>query len=392
MNNYRERALELNQEMIQNRRHIHQNPEIGMDLEKTARYVEDRLREVGYEPQRLGGCGVTACVGKSGGKVFLLRADMDALPLQEESGLPFASLCDGKAHCCGHDAHTAMLLGAAKLLKERENELPGMVKLMFQPAEETLEGARAMIADGILKNPDVDAAFALHVNALLPCGLLRIGSGQVCPSSDKITITVKGHGSHGSRPHESVDPIHVAAMIHTGLMELHAREIPQGEYVVLSIGSIHAGQAGNIIPETAVMNASLRTYTPETRTWIKERIQTIAEKMAEAFRAQAVVEYSPNYAASLIADEKVAAQVLSSATEILGEGRAQIMTAKYPGSEDFAFIAQEVPSTMAILGAAVPGYEKWGQHNPKVRFNEDCLAKGAAIYAQTAHQWLENNQ
>lgn len=391
MQNYYERALELNQEMIENRRYLHQHPEIGMDLKNTTDYVEERLREMGYEPKRAGG-GITACAGKEGGKVFLLRADMDALPLQEESGLPFASVNAGKAHCCGHDNHTAMLLGAARLLKEQESLLPGTVKFMFQPAEETLEGARAMIADGILKNPDVDAAFALHVNSQLPCGLLRIGSGPVCPSSDKITITIKGHGSHASRPHESVDPIHVAAMIHTGLMELHAREIPQGEYVVLSIGAIHAGQASNIIPETAVMNGSLRTYSSETRTWIKERIQTIAGKMAEAFRAEAVVEYSPNFAVSLIADENVAAQVLSSATEVLGEGKAQIMKNKYSGSEDFAFVAEQVPATMAILGAAVPGYEKWGQHNPKVRFNEDCLAKGAAIYAQTAHQWLENHQ
>lgn len=392
MKNYFERAMELNQELVQNRRHLHQNPEIGMDLENTAQFVEERLREMGYDPQRSGGCGVTACVGNGKGKVILLRADMDALPLQEESGLPFASVYDGKAHCCGHDNHTAMLLGAAKLLKEREDSIPGTVKLMFQPAEETLEGARAMIADGILKNPDVDAAFALHVNAQLPCGTLRIGSGPVCPSSDRLTITIKGHGSHGSRPHESVDPIHTASMIHTGLMELHAREIPQGEYVILSIGSIHAGQASNIIPETAVMNGTLRTYSKETRIWVKERIQTIAEKMAEAFRAEAIVEYSPNYAASLIADEEIANQLLLSATELFGTGSAQVMKNRYPGSEDFSFIAEQVPSTMAILGAAVEGYEKWGQHNPRVRFNEDCLARGAALYAQAAHQWLENHR
>ena len=220
-----ERAKAILPEMTANRRFLHQNPELGMNLKVTTEFVMEKLREMGIEPKLCGGCGVTALIGKKeDGPVFLLRADMDALPMKEESGLPFAAKGD-TAHCCGHDMHTAMLLGAAKILKEQEEELPGRVKLMFQPGEETLEGAKAMIADGILENPHVDAAMGVHMAPLAPAGFVGYNAGVVCNSSDLLEISIEGKGGHGASPHHSVDPINVGLHIHLALQELIAREV-----------------------------------------------------------------------------------------------------------------------------------------------------------------------
>ena len=222
-NTFLERAMELKEELTANRRWLHQHPELDLETKETTAFVTEKLREMGCNPVPVSPNGVLVTLGPSTGKTFLLRADMDALPIQEESGLPFASSTDGKAHCCGHDLHTAMLLGAAKLLKERESELTGTVKLLFQPGEENMKGAKAMIRQGILESPHVDAAMAIHVNSVVPTGKLLVFTGPACASSDLFTIKIKGRGGHGSTPNKTIDPLNVAAHILISLQELQAR-------------------------------------------------------------------------------------------------------------------------------------------------------------------------
>ena len=259
------RAQELKDETTQNRRRIHQNAEVGLNLPNTKAFVTEKLHEYGLKPTECGH-GVTATLGKPG-KTLLLRADMDALPMPEESGEPFACPTGETAHACGHDMHTAMLLTAAKMLKENEDALCGTVKLMFQPAEETFEGARDMLENGLLENPPVDAALAYHVAAgKSPVGFVMYNdSGVMMASVDGFEITVHGRGSHGANPNLAIDPINVGVHIHLALQELIARESDPTKTCVLTIGQFMAGTAANIIPDTAVLRGTIRTNDKKAR-------------------------------------------------------------------------------------------------------------------------------
>lgn len=389
MADYLQRAIELAPELVQHRRTIHQNAEVGLDLPDTVRYVWDRLVEMGYEPQKVGG-GICATVGKPG-KVFLLRADMDALPMEEESGLPFASQRPGAAHCCGHDLHTAMLLGAAKLLKERESELQGTVKLMFQPGEECMTGARAMLAAGLLENPHVDAGMAIHVNSLVPAGALIVMHGPTAASSDIFTVRVKGKGCHGSRPDEGVDPISIICHIHTALQEIQARELKAGDIGVLTVGKLQAGSAENVIPDEAMMTGTIRTFDPEVQQKMRTRLVEISKGIAETFRGSAEVEFSPHYAIPMMSDEATASQVRDAFDHLFRPEQVKYLARSFPGAEDFSFIAKEIPAAFVALGASIGPDATYGQHHPKVQFNEKCLPIGAAAHAQAATEWLANN-
>ncbi len=385
---YLQKAQEIKDTLIRDRRYLHQHPEVGMDLPETCGYVFDRLKEMGYEPQRVGG-GVTASVtGKKEGKVFLLRADMDALPMKEKSGLPFASQRDC-AHTCGHDMHTAMLLGAAKLLKDQEEELAGTVKFMFQPGEEVLGGAKSMIQAGILENPHVDAAMGAHMIPMVPVGLGGYGTGVVSASSDHLVITIHGKGGHGAHPNTSVDPINIGVHIHLALQELLSREVEPGKLAVLTFGKFQGGDAANIIPASMVMEGTLRTFDEELRAFLLDRIRTVCDHTAQAFRGSVQIEvlYST---CSLGIDEAVAQSV---ARGWKNEGLQIIrQDAKMSGSEDFAEVAARVPSTFFVLGG---GTAKEGcsaaLHNPEICFSEDALPYGAAAYASGAAAWLADN-
>lgn len=387
MNYYLERATEIAEKLAEYRQHQHMYPELGTDMKGAAAYVSEQLQAIGCTPQQVGRCGVVCTIGRPGGKVFLLRADMDALPIQEESDLPFASRTPGRAHCCGHDLHTAMLL-AAHLLKERESELDGLVKLMFQPGEETMEGARDMLEAGVLETPHVDAAMAIHVNSIVPTGRMLVFHGPVCASSDLFTIRVYGKGGHGSRPDETVDPINAACHIYVALQELQARELRAGETGVLTVGSIHGGVANNVIPDLVEMKGTIRTYSKEIRQMLIQRLTEISEKVAEAFRSTAKVSMDSAYTIPLVADQQVSAQVRDSLRAMLPDNQVLYLSKPFPASEDFAFIADKVPSAFVILGAAINENPEFGQHHPKVRFDERCLPVGAAAYAQAATQWL----
>lgn len=386
MADYLQRAIELAPELVQHRRTIHQNAEVGLDLPDTVRYVWDRLVEMGYEPQKVGG-GICATVGKPG-KVFLLRADMDALPMEEESGLPFASQRPGAAHCCGHDLHTAMLLGAAKLLKEHESELQGTVKLMFQPGEECMTGARAMLAAGLLENPHVDAGMAIHVNSMVPAGALLVTHGPMAASSDIFTVRVTGKGCHGGRPCDGVDPISIICHIHTALQEIQARELWPGDIGVLTIGSMHAGSASNVIPNEAEMTGTIRTFDTKVQETICRRLVEISQGIATTFRGSATVEFAPGKAIPMICDDGVAKDVNEALLQLFPEKQVRLFSKNFPGSEDFSYITNEIPATFVALGASIGPDAKYGQHHPKVQFNEKCLPIGAAAYAQAATVWL----
>ena len=389
--NYYERALELKDETIANRRHIHKNAETGLDLPKTKAYVMEKLTEYGLEPKDCG-YGVTATLGK-GGKVLLLRADMDALPMPEESGEEFACPTGKEAHTCGHDFHAAMLLTAAKMLKEKEDTLEGTIKFMFQPAEETFEGSKNMIENGILENPPVDAALAYHVSpGKMPIGLFMYNDKDTMMYSvDGFKITIHGKGSHGAYPHVGIDPINIGVHIHLALQELIARESDPTHSCVLTIGQFAGGTAANIIPETAVLQGTIRTNKPEARELLVRRMKEVAEKTAAVYNGTVDIEMISEVP-PLICNPKLTDEVVGYMQELGIPGLTPYPGISASASEDFAVIAEKVPSTFMYLSA---GYlDERGQypaHHPKAQFNEDVCPIGAACLAHCASQWLKNN-
>ena len=380
------------------RRQLHQHAETGFDLTETLALVKRELTDMGLHPVDCGRAGVVALVGgKKPGKVFLLRADMDALPIQEEADVPFASQ-NGNMHACGHDMHTSMLLGAARLLKDHEDEIQGTVKLMFQPAEEIFEGSRDMIGAGLLEDPKVDAALMIHVMAGMPfpAGTVIVSApGVSAPAADYFEIKVQGKGCHGSMPNTGIDPLTAAAHILIALQEIHARELAMDDRAVLTIGTMQAGTAANVIPDTVVMGGSLRTFDEETRALIKNRMTEIAEGTAKAFRAEASVTFGSG-CPTLVNDKDLSRCCETYMKELLGPGKAFSVaelnamggggkSSKSAGSEDFAYVSQQVPSIMLALASGQPeqGYG-YPQHHPMVKFDESVLPGGSAVYAYTA--------
>lgn len=387
-----ERAELLNEKMIAWRRQIHENPELGVEQPKTVALVTEVLRSMGLAPQQLGG-GVTALIqGEQPGKTILLRADMDALPMDEESGLTFSSKVKGAAHTCGHDMHTAMLLGAAQILMENRASLHGCVKLMFQPGEEVGKGARQMLAAGILEDPVVDAAFGIHtmIASDVPSGKIALSPGPTLASSDLFRITVTGRGCHGSRPEQGIDPINILCHIHTLLQTINSREKPQKEGAVLTIGQISAGNAPNIIPNGGYMTGTIRTFDSDVRALIKKRMVEIAEGTAAALGGSAKVEYSSELP-PLCNDAEMTREMLGYMGEVLGEENVVPMASRL-ASEDFAEITTRIPGIFARLsmGSREEGYCYDG-HHPKVVFNESAMPAGAAAYAYGALRWLEDH-
>lgn len=387
---YLKRATEINPEVIANRRYLHQHPELAFDLGNTVRFVKEKLTEMGYAPADCGDHGVVALAGgKRPGKCILIRADMDALPMKEESGLEFSSLTDSAAHTCGHDTHTAMLLGAAKLLKEMEDEIPGTVKLMFQPAEEMGTGAENMLKAGVLENPHVDASFGIHIFAAVPAGVLVYGNGPMLSSCDVFEITVKGKGGHGSMPNDTVDPIMVGAHILTALESINSREIAPDSFGVLTVGCFQSGSKFNIIPDTAFMTGTIRTFDSEVREFIKKRLTELAEGTARAYRAEATVSF-PTQICAVNTDKDVARIVGESVAAAVGAPRVIGNFKPIAGSEDFGYITSEVPSTFFGLGGCPTDYPAYPQHSPNIRFNEDAFPVGVAAYVSGAIGWLQS--
>lgn len=393
-----ERAFLLNDKMVQNRRELHRNAETGFDIPITLEFVRHELDMAGVKWDNCGKAGIAAVIGgKRSGKTFMLRADMDGLPVKEESGETFSSP-NGNMHACGHDMHTAMLLGAARLLKEYENEINGTVKLMFQPAEELFEGSEDMIKAGLLENPHVDAAMMIHVVSPIPLetGTVVVSApGISAPGADYFTIDIQGKGCHGSMPNTGIDPITASARIITGLQEISARELAMGEKAVITVGSVRAGNAANVIPDTAQLKGSIRTFDDNVRSFVIKRIEEISSGIASAFRCTAKT-YLDGGCPSLLNDAALSECAGRYAAELLGKEKAlsaaTMEGSGASGSEDFAFISRHVPSIMLALAAGNPkdGF-RYPQHHPMVRFDEKALSTGCAVYAYMAMRWLEEN-
>ena len=394
MNKIMSQAKLIYDDLITIRRTIHSNPEVGAKLPKTKAYVIDKLKEFGYEPQEICESGVVATIsGKNPGKTFLLRADMDALPVVEATECDFKST-NGSMHACGHDMHTAMLLGAAKLLRENQDEIEGTVKLVFQPDEEGFTGAKKMLAAGVLENPHVDAAMAMHVHSGTPSNMVLCGLGTSIAGCNRFRIVVKGTGCHGAMPELGVDPINIAAHIYISLQELIAREIPATKAAVVTIGKFVGGEAPNIIPREVIMEGTIRSLDKEIGEFIFNRINDITVNTAKMFRGEAeLIELSS--VPPLTNNTDLAKEITSYVKDLIGENLVNLFEGGGMGSEDFASYSYEVPSVYMMLGAGTKQENLlYGEpmHNEKVVFNEEILATGSAIHAYSAIMWLKNNK
>ncbi len=388
--NYYKRALELKEESIRHRRYFHSNAEYGLTLPKTTDYILNRLTDYGLTPERCGH-GVVASVGK-GGKTILLRADMDALPMREDSGEPFACTSGTASHSCGHDFHAAILLTVAKMLKEQENSLNGTVRFMFQPAEETFEGARDMIEAGLFQAGKPDASIALHVMpGHTPIGTFMYnGTSTMMSSVDGFRIHIQGKGGHGAFPHNAINPITIGAHIHLALSEMIANEADPADSCVLSVCHFEAGSAPNIIPHTAFMEGTLRAKNEETRKRLVNRIHEICDLTARRYGGSATIE-SLSDMASLTNDPALTEKMVGYIYELPIPNLQGQPGITANASDDYAMITNEVPSCYFNLSA---GYSDergdFGVHHPKVRFNEDALPIGASMLAHCAYRWLQN--
>ena len=388
-----EEAKALQERIVEDRRWLHQHPELGFDLTETAGYVRGQLEAMGYEVTEPCEGGLLTQVGDpAAGPCILLRADMDALPVEEETGLPYAST-NGNMHACGHDAHTAMLLGAARILKNHETELKGCVKLLFQPDEEGCApveycGGDAVLEAGVLENPKVDAVTALHIMTPdFPAGVVATRPGTIFSSIDDIDIHIQGCGAHGSTPHMGVDPINIACHIFLGVENYIARELDPTQVCVATFGKIEAGRAANVIPDTARMLGTLRTQSAAVRERFKERVAAMCEDIARAFGGTATVEFLrgvPN----TYNDPALTQELVGYATEIFGD-KVQEMPEPFPGTDDLAVLSQACPTTYFVLGAPVEGATDCGMHHPGVQFDEDVFWRGTALLANSALEYLK---
>lgn len=384
MNKFYELAEKMQDETIKMRRDLHQIPEIGLEVEKTCDYVEGKLKEIGLEPVRYGNSGISAIIdsGKEG-KCLLLRADMDALPMSEDNDLPFKAT-NGCAHTCGHDTHAAMLISAAKILNDNKDQFKGKVKLMFQSAEEIFKGSRFMIEHGILENPKVDAALAMHTSLDEEPGSFGYNLGYMTTSCDNFKITIVGKGSHGAYPHTAHDPIYAGVLLYTHFMELIAREKDPNKVATLTFGQFTAGSNSNIIPNECVMQGTLRTYNPEVREYTKARMADAVKAVEVLTQTKIDVDYFSGVP-SLYSDPSL--------TEFFAEtikdnmDLKAIKDSKIMASEDMACVAEKVKTTYLMLNMKTKGCDA-AHHNPKVIFNEDALKYGTAIFAICAVNYL----
>lgn len=387
MNKFLKRAQELEASMKNDRHYLHQNAEVGFDLPITTKYVMDRLQEIGLEPKEICKSGVTALIeGKKPGKTYLLRADMDALSMNEENVLEFASKTNA-AHNCGHDMHTAILLGAAQILKENVDELEGNVRLMFQPNEEAFLGSKAMIEAGVLDN--VDVASCMHMMLDYDASNYACAPGFFSSSCDGFKITVNGKGCHGAMPHLGIDPINVGMSICTAFQQLVSRETPPKETASLTFGQFSGGNTPNIVPDKVVIQGTLRTYNAELRAKLVNRMQTIVKSAGEMYGT--TVEYEVlSDVPSIYVNPEMLEEVKTYLSEIEGLTLANDNFRITP-SDDMAFISEKVPTVYLLLQARVKD-NPYPHHNPKVLFDESAMTWGAAMHAQCAFEWLRNHK
>jgi amidohydrolase len=393
-----EAARGLQSDIVAIRRRIHRQPEIGLDLPKTQAVIVEELAKLGLEATKGQALSSVVAVIEGGrpGPTILLRADMDALPLDEDTGLDFSSEVDGAMHACGHDTHVAMLLGAARLLQERRAELPGNVILMFQPGEEGLGGAKTMIEEGLLDaaaglgGARPTGALAIHIGTRYPTGEIHLRPGPEMAATDVIRITVRGRGGHASAPHLALDPIAIAAEIVLALQAMVTRRIDVFDPAVVTIAQITAGTTNNIIPESAFLFGTIRTVSEESRAEVRAGVRRVAEGIAAAHGATAEVDLEAGYPVT-INDPAFTAFVMDTARSLIGDERVAELPAPIMGAEDFSYLLQEVPGAMAFLGARPAGQDPATapqNHSNLVVFDEPAMAVGVALYAAVAIRHL----
>ncbi|GHS86983.1 N-acyl-L-amino acid amidohydrolase [Synergistales bacterium] len=390
MNSIGERARALNDKIVERRRLFHTCPEINLSTVQTEAHIVEELKKLGVKDikQGLAEHGVTALIeGGKPGKVLGLRSDMDGLNILEDTGLPFASK-NGNMHACGHDAHIAMLLGAAEILTENKDNLKGTVKLIFQPGEETTYGAVAMLKDGVLENPKVDAIIALHTGGLWSPGKpgdICYRPGPLMASSDFFTITFTGKGGHGATPHLTVDPIAMAAQAFTALQTIVSRETSPLDSAVVTIGAIHGGSAGNIIAPTCVLKGTYRALSVATRERLGVRIKELCEDIARGMRGSVEIEYAYGPPA-LNNDKEMTEKLRLAATEIVGAERVREIDEPTMGAEDMACYMEKIPGTF-FYHPSFKSESAAPHHNPKFDIDESVLWIGSATLAQFALSW-----
>jgi hippurate hydrolase len=372
------------EKMVALRRDIHREPELGFDTEKTARKVLAALDGLPLDVQTgVAENGVVATLrGEGDGPTVGLRADMDALPIHEETGLPFASETDGKMHACGHDGHTSMLVGAVHALSGMRERLNGTVKFFFQPAEEGEGGGKVMVEEGLAD--DVSSIFALHLWPGLPFGKAATKAGPIMAAADAFEITVRGKGGHGAMPHQTADAIAMAAQIVTALQTVVSREVDPVEPAVLTVGEINAGTAFNIIPETAWLGGTVRTLNEDLRRRMPERIEDLARGVAGGMRGDAEVEYDFSYPVTMN-DEYAARLALGVAEDLFGEDNAIELSNPSMGAEDFSYFLEKIPGAFIWLGV---GEDVSSLHTPTLAFDEEILPLGAALLTALALESL----
>ncbi|HWV34946.1 MAG TPA: amidohydrolase [Thermomicrobiales bacterium] len=382
--------------LVADRRWLHEHPEVGMQEVETAKFVVERLRALGVDDIRTGisETGVTALVrgtgsGPGAGKVVLLRADMDALPIQEENDVPYRSQTDGAMHACGHDGHTSMLLAVTRLLMARRDQFAGAVKVLFQPCEETGPGGAAwMIEQGVLEDPHVDAVFGLHLAQFLPVGTIGVSAGPVMAAGQFFRVNVQGQGGHGAAPHKTHDPIVAAVEMIGALQTIVSRNVDPMETAVVSVGMIHGGDAANVIPDRVEFAGTLRTFRPEVEELVTSRLGVIVREIAAAHRVTATVE-SPLGLPAVVNDAAMAELVRRAATAVVGEERV-MPGVTWMASEDFAFFLNERPGCFFFVGSS--NAERglvWDHHHPKFDFDEEALGIGVETMTRTVLAYFD---
>jgi amidohydrolase len=388
-------ARAIQDDVVAIRRRIHRQPEIGLDLPKTQAVIIEELAKIGLEGRKGKALSSVVAVIEGGqpGPTVLLRADMDALPLHEDTGLDFSSEVDGAMHACGHDTHVAMLLGAARLLQDRRAELPGKVILMFQPGEEGFGGAKTMIEEGLLEAAGSTAptgALAVHIGTRYPTGEVHLRPGPQMAATDVIRITIRGRGGHASAPHLALDPIAVAAEIVLALQAMVTRRIDVFDPAVVTIAQITAGTTNNIIPETCFLFGTIRSVSEGTRAEVRAGVRRVAEGIAAAHGATVEVDLEAGYPVT-INDPTFTAFVMDAARSLIGADKVAELPAPIMGAEDFSYVLQKVPGAMAFIGARPDSQDPTTapqNHSNVVVFDEPAMAVGVALYTAVAIRHL----
>ena len=386
-------AAGIEPEIISIRREIHQKPELAYHEEVTSKLVAEKLEALGIKVKRgVGGTGVLGILkGPRQGKVVALRADMDALPMDEMADVEFKSKIRGVMHACGHDTHVAMLLGAAKLLANHKDDLNGTVKFLFQPAEEHggRGGAKPMIEDGVMKDPEVDYVFGLHIDGDHNSGVLGFRAGPFAASPDRFEIRIIGKGGHGSSPHQTIDPVYVAAQVIIALQGVSGRMIDPMQPFVISVGAIHSGTKENIIPDEALLQGTIRTLDEATRKRAKAKVEEVVKGVCKAFGAKAIVEFEKDAYPVTVNDEKVTEQAMKIARKIRSGTKVKVIEPML-GGEDFSRFLHEAPGTFYFLGTRNPAKGCiYPNHSSRFKVDEDVLKYGAASLALLAAEFTD---